>query len=368
MKYIKQLDSLRAIAVLLVIISHWLPKSHLLNSIPLGVIGVDIFFVLSGFLITSILFSNKNKEEVSNGKIIKFFYARRVLRIFPIYYLCLFVLLALEEYTNTNIKEDFIYYFTYTTNFNFIIKNDWDGMISHFWSLAVEEQFYLFWPWIIVFTRRKYLFHIISIFIVIGLSSRLIFSEFEWGRILTTSCFDSLGIGAMLAWFVTYKNQSVRSFYIFIRALSILVLINYLLFLIIPDTGYWIDIPEGTTNSIVAAWVISFIYLNKESKSFIFRFLWNNNILIYIGRISYGIYLYHKILPTFSWIIRRKLQSFIPEIKWFFELPHTVFITNFIILIFISSASYRFIESPILRYKRYFKLNRGNSKTLYETN
>ncbi|MCP9199514.1 acyltransferase [Gramella sp. GC03-9] len=367
MKYIKQLDSVRAIAVLLVIISHWLPKSFPLNQFPIGVTGVNIFFVLSGFLITSILFQNKNKSEVSNSTIIRSFYARRVLRIFPIYYLTIFTLLLLHEYTKTNIEEDFIYYLTYTTNFNFILNEKWDGMLSHLWSLAVEEQFYLIWPWLIIFIRRKYLIHMISAFILIGLGSRFIFMDYDWNRILTTSCFDSLGLGAMLSWFTVYKVSLLPRFYKWIKVLSILVLFNYILYFLFYEEGYWIPIPQGTIDSIIATLGISFIYLNRDSGSPVFRFLLNQPALIFFGKISYGIYLYHKILPSFTWMIRFKLQGILPSLKPVFENQNMVLLTDFIILILLSWLSYRLIEMPFLRLKKHFKINQANSKTLYET-
>ena len=93
MQYFKQLDSIRAIAVLLVIIHHWFPERNPINTYTGFFNGVDIFFVLSGFLITRILLENRNEAErqaQSKSRVIKSFFVRRVLRIFPIYYLLIF--------------------------------------------------------------------------------------------------------------------------------------------------------------------------------------------------------------------------------------------------------------------------------------
>lgn len=131
MKYIKQLDSIRAIAVILVIISHWLPKTNVLNIIPNGNIGVDIFFVLSGFLITKILFDIRSKAEVLNipkAILIKNFYVRRTLRIFPIYYLTILVLLLFSKNTGTDIHSAFIYLITYTSNLYFFNIQKWGSL------------------------------------------------------------------------------------------------------------------------------------------------------------------------------------------------------------------------------------------------
>src|ERR1700754_2151344 len=154
MRYIKELDSIRAIAVLLVIISHWIPPNIPINILPNGPIGVNIFFVLSGFLITWILLENRKKtEELENtrGTVLKNFYIRRILRIFPIYYLVVFVLYIFSESSGTEIRSALPYYLTYTSNFHFFYIDKWDGILSHLWSLAVEEQFYLLWPSIMLF-------------------------------------------------------------------------------------------------------------------------------------------------------------------------------------------------------------------------
>src|SRR5215217_808830 len=101
MQHIKKLDSLRAIAAILVILWHWVPTDSLINTFDNGAIGVNIFFVLSGFLITRILLGNRNEAGIqSNNKLLVFknFYARRALRIFPIYYLLIFLILLFHNY------------------------------------------------------------------------------------------------------------------------------------------------------------------------------------------------------------------------------------------------------------------------------
>ena len=359
MKYIKQLDSFRAIAVLLVIIGHWLSPSNILNTLPNGVIGVDMFFVLSGFLITTILFKNRNIENITNGKILKTFYARRTLRIFPIYYLTIFSLLAISEYTATNIKSDFIYYATYTSNFNFFLNESWDGMLSHMWSLAVEEQFYLIWPWIILFTKKKHLLYAISIFILIGIGSRFYFSGAPLSRIVTTSCFDSFGVGALLSWFIVYRQELLHKFYSVIKVLSLIIISCLIFGFVFLSKSYWFILPAGTINSILSLWIIAYIYVHKESGNLLFKFFLNSPILIFIGKISYGIYIYHNLLPKFSGILREHLMESTPVIKQFFSLPYSVVTVNFILVIAISWISFRLIESPFLRLKKYFSVDKS---------
>jgi peptidoglycan/LPS O-acetylase OafA/YrhL len=137
--FIKELDTFRFIAVALVMISHWVPDS-LVNKVPNGFIGVTFFFVLSGFLISyNLLVTKKQIDEeyrITPGKALLNFYLRRTLRIFPLYYLVIIILFI----SNRNIFErDTIWYVTYSSNILSFLDQEWHGMLSHFWSLAVEE-------------------------------------------------------------------------------------------------------------------------------------------------------------------------------------------------------------------------------------
>ena len=147
LKYMPQLDALRAFAVLAVMVHHFLPVDHYIPTdyITLGMLAVRLFFVLSGFLITGILLGYRS-DEPKNA--LKRFYFRRVLRIFPIYYLTLFVALALQV---RSIQQGAFWHLTYTSNFIAPFHPEWMGPASHFWTLAVEEQFYFVWPFIMLF-------------------------------------------------------------------------------------------------------------------------------------------------------------------------------------------------------------------------
>ncbi|HET7898547.1 MAG TPA: acyltransferase, partial [Flavisolibacter sp.] len=211
MKYIKQLDSLRAIAVILVIITHWFPEGHPLNFYTGVFNGVDIFFVLSGFLITRILLENRKEAEAlgtSKLQITRNFYIRRFLRIFPIYYAYILVLFILGPKTGTHIRENIPYFLTYTANFYFL-QHKWEGMLSHLWSLSVEEQFYLLWPWLMLFLRRTFVLPVILAAIGIGTACQYFYSD-----IATVCCFDGFGLGALLAWACVYNPDGLQRFYV----------------------------------------------------------------------------------------------------------------------------------------------------------
>jgi peptidoglycan/LPS O-acetylase OafA/YrhL len=162
-QYFKALDGVRGIAILLVILFHY-------GLLGCGWIGVQLFFVLSGYLITSILLKER-KTSLSNY--LKRFYWRRSLRIFPLYYLYLLVILG--AYLSLKIPPAFAdqwpYLFTYTYNVRHILPNyDGSPLLIHLWSLSVEEQFYLIWPALVfVFAARRFKPLLLGIVVVVPL-------------------------------------------------------------------------------------------------------------------------------------------------------------------------------------------------------
>jgi peptidoglycan/LPS O-acetylase OafA/YrhL len=146
------LDGLRGISILMVIFHHY-GLNHYLR--PYGLFiesdtGVRIFFVLSGFLITTVLL----KEKLANGHIsLKYLYLRRALRILPVAYLFLLVLIVLNAYYSLHVRPiDFIASFLFFKN----LPLKQEPFTAHFWSLAVEEQFYLIFPWLLSYNTNKY--------------------------------------------------------------------------------------------------------------------------------------------------------------------------------------------------------------------
>lgn len=231
---------------MLVMISHWVPPNYFINKIPNGGLGVDIFFVLSGFLITWILLGNRKKAELENsgkGSVIRTFYFRRTIRIFPIYYLVVLALIVLQKYTDSSIGSSYGYYLTYTTNFYMFSLGKWEGIgiVSHLWSLAVEEQFYLLWPALMLFVPRKYLLHVIYIFIGIGVLSQVLLVNHTMGPIMTSTCFQAFGVGALLAWHLVYHEQGLEKFYKIIKALAIVAFIFFVAGIAKPEWNIFQD-------------------------------------------------------------------------------------------------------------------------------
>ncbi|MES2429402.1 MAG: acyltransferase [Bacteroidota bacterium] len=363
MKYIKQLDSLRAIAVMLVMISHWIPSKHSINFSQFGAIGVDIFFVLSGFLITNILFNSRDKAELSQtsrSTLIKNFYIRRTLRIFPIYYMVIFLLLIFSEITDTNIKSAFLYFATYTSNFYFFKIHTWDGMISHLWSLAVEEQFYLIWPWFILFTNKKYFFHIIISFILIGILGQFFMMGIKMSTVLTFNCFDAFGLGALLAWKMTYRKEKLKKFF---SLISVIAALSFIFYIIGTFQNIWI-LPLRTIVSLITLWIITYIIIYRDTESLKFKFIFNNRILIFLGKISYGLYLYHSIIPGTinTKIIDIYLNPYLPDFLYKKHWGELFLVENAILVVAISWLSFILIEKRFLNLKKYFEYQNENTE------
>lgn len=348
-KHIIQLDGLRFFAVLLVMIAHWLQwqwTNPVLTKIPF-VHGVTLFFVLSGFLITRILLQNRDKydeRKQSKGQLVKRFYIRRFFRIFPIYYL-LIVGLLLFNYKNTS--EIFPWLVTYTSNIYQSIHNVYVGDFNHFWSLAVEEQFYLFWPFVILFLKPSRTLLIIVITIVVSLVTKSYLYVYvgKWmaTSYFTFSCLHALGLGALLAYFKLYKPKVEKRLSKPIWLYVTLVL--YLISLVVQNSfnlGWYKEIFEDFFFAVLAF----FIILRASENRFkgVAKFMLENRFVTYSGKISYGLYVYHLFMPTLYFYLAPKFGvSITNKYSWFIALYFLTFGVSYL--------SWRLIESPINRLK-----------------
>ncbi|RUU12827.1 acyltransferase, partial [Mesorhizobium sp. M7A.T.Ca.TU.009.01.3.2] len=144
-----QLDALRAIAVTMVLYSHFFAEGPSFW----GHIGVRLFFVLSGFLITRLLLEARSATEFETGPALRSFYIRRMLRIFPPYFAVLgFVWLVDLDQSRGSL----VWHALYLSNFWYALHNNWNPwVLGHFWSLSIEEQFYLAWPLVVLLAPRR---------------------------------------------------------------------------------------------------------------------------------------------------------------------------------------------------------------------
>ncbi len=343
---ILQLDGLRFIAVFMIFVAHWAQNhfhSALLKEIPF-VHGVTLFFVLSGYLITLSLLKNKG-QLIAKGKILKVFYLRRFLRIFPIYYLLLFILFILNyEQTRPLIA----WLATYTTNIYQSIENVEIGHLNHLWSLAVEEQFYIFWPFIILFVKPKFTtFSIIATIVFsILVKAYLFFYIGKWmaTAYFTLSCMYALGLGALLAKIqLDHKIMSkfLRQKKWFYFALVIYGLI--ILFGINSKLPWFKEIFDEFIFAIIAMMGIHIASNNGFTN--IGKWMLELPFVIHLGQISYGLYLYHLLVPSLFLFLSNQLGITV-------DFKPILFIIYFVITFLLAQLSWVLIEKPLLKMKK----------------
>jgi peptidoglycan/LPS O-acetylase OafA/YrhL len=363
MTYIRQFDSIRAFAVILVVVEHWLPKEAY-TLFPLGSIGVDIFFVLSGFLITRILLSKKKSIEidyVNESKVtaIGKFMMRRSLRIFPIYYLMLVVLYIGAPYLPNPIPDDWRYYVLYVQNWLFYSQQSFPGgKVSPFWSLAVEEQFYLFWPWLLFFSPSKYIKPILISGIILGTLCSFLFplllAKKALTAVLTPACLQAFCVGGFLSFLAAYRARQLNEYYRYIKFSGITSIGLYVVIKLFFENFMGAD---RILFALFTAWVLTVILLKKSGR---FGGVLDNNILVAIGRVSYGIYVFHNFVPvSFNAVIQyigKRLEPglIFNQINFIGNNPILFYSICTLILLFISFSSHYFIEKPFLSLKRYF--------------
>jgi peptidoglycan/LPS O-acetylase OafA/YrhL len=369
--YMVQLDALRALALFGVMAEHFLPPSlyepfisswNSASPIELGS-GVTLFFVLSGFLITGILLRCKdiiNSTQQSKLFTLKMFYVRRFLRIFPIYYLTLFTTAIIFK----NIRENFFWHFTYTTNILVFIKDAYDQYATHFWTLAMEEQFYLLWPLVILLLPQRHLLKAIIITITLAPISRFV-GHYTFGLTITQlgvfpiASLDALGLGALLA-FYTHNPEKFKHAKRNLCKFGLRICLPLIISLIIVSFVY-----KGTIllNILIRPTILAtfFVWLVSNAASGFDGFLGKIlefKPLAFIGKISYGIYVYHNFMNPIYGIVTWHL-NITNSIPLVFEILIKA-IASFAIAI----LSWFLIEQPINNLKKYF----GYKKISYNLN
>ena len=289
-----QLDVLRAGAVLLVLWQHTMRPTALLTS-DAGAVGVVLFFVLSGFLITGILLDARaNAEAVASprGGVLRRFYIRRFLRIFPLYYGVILVAWLLGQ---PEVRAQFWWLVTYRTNFLMASLGRNIGMPTPFWSLAVEEQFYLFWPLVVLFVRPKRL-----PWVLIGMAALSVIS-----RVLATSpgvpehtitmptwaALDGLAVGGMLV-LAHRSGRDLRRALNWILGIGVALIVARLALIHFQrgrpvQMGLWM-LPWA----MVGAWLV-----DRAARDML-PAMFSSRIIAWVGVISYGVYVYHRPLMS----------------------------------------------------------------------
>jgi peptidoglycan/LPS O-acetylase OafA/YrhL len=293
-------------------------------------------------------------ENSSGGLVLKNFVVRRALRIFPIYYLTLLIFYLFRHYETYTIEENLVYYLTYTSNILFF-NMGFDGYLAPLWSLAVEEQFYLVWPILMLFVPNRYIPVIIITSILTGLVFPFFF-ENEMARILTPACLTALGSGALLAWLSIHRMDVLGKY----RQLVASVALTALFLFVGISFGTNIVIGPMLTRlifSLVAIMWIMYCMGIYSPRAVIDRVM-NNSILLFIGQISYGIYLYNYVVTVIWRNLIAQHTSVISDKVPGFVFNAAVLAFEFAMLISLAWLSNRFIERPFLNMKKYFVLEK----------
>lgn len=362
--YLPGLNGLRAIASIGVVVSHITLGlayfglnpyllGRLKNGTPKGLdlagFGVDIFFALSGFLITYLLCVEKDKQYIQ----IKKFYLRRILRIWPLYYLYFFISLLIILYFGFKYNfSSLLLYLFYAANIPFILRTALP-FLDHYWSLGVEEQFYLFWPWVIKTSNSKIVLFITSIlFVLIG--AKIIFHffypELIVESLINTIRFQCMIIGALAA--ILYKQHNrlfLKSFdnkisQIIAWAIIILVAINKFHIASILDH----EIISVVTVIIITGQInIKNRIINLEMWFFDF-----------LGKISYGIYVYH---PLLIFLLSKVINRISIRRDYKYAL---VYLSVIGITILLAYISYEYFEKYFLKLKDRFAVVQSSGTKL----
>lgn len=318
-------------AILLVLFNHFTKPTFLYSFFSFGWAGVDLFFVLSGFLITGILVDTKQKK-----RFIQVFYIRRALRILPLYYavITVFAILA-PHFSPTRWWLQYqLFFWTHTSNFLFLSKG-FMLPLGHLWSLALEEQFYLVWPFIVLITTNKRLLIVSFILIITSITFRaldhnpmLIFGQ-------PLAHLDGIAMGSIIAIFLRIKKELLFRYGNAIFFISMVLLISY-----VSTIAFRKSAPFSLT--LISFFFSSILILSLQSA--IVKRVLSNKILIFFGKYSYGMYVFNSIIFHFSnWAGADRLNE---------NHRIIVYLGDFLFTIIVSYLSYHLFEIWFLRLKQ----------------
>lgn len=378
--YFPYLDSLRTLAFFAVFYAHSATVfmgANLSDAFPLnilkktsvyGVYGVNFFFVLSGFLITYLLLQEKSHSE-SKSLSIKEFYIKRVLRIWPVYFITFFVgvfvlpfLIPESTYsifamTNPHMQIEAVLYNL------FFSGNFYQGMgigiaslsIGVLWSVCVEEQFYLVWPWVVKYCTPRRLAFVTALLVSLSLLFKFLYAEDRLANYyLPWSVGMDLGLGALLGigFFLKKTKQIIWS--------NIAIILSSISFVaVVWKIGTWTDVVEAIrlTKSLIVDCVfvlvlLFFVNLIRDRKGLLAH---THKALSYLGKISYGLYAYHAMCLMLTLSVLYQIGYLKVDVsRSMFFVTITL---SFTLSILAAKYSYLYIEKPILSLRKRFIKN-----------
>jgi peptidoglycan/LPS O-acetylase OafA/YrhL len=362
------LDGIRGLAILLVMTVHFIGgavaetplQKFFVKAAVHGWMGVDLFFVLSGFLITGILLGSKNKPRYFRN-----FYARRALRIFPLYYavlIALFLILPLLVMPSPLLetaRSHQIWLWTYTSNFFIAWTGTWDSLnyVAHFWSLAIEEHFYLVWPLVVFYFPAPTLKKICIGVIVFALALRIALALADINEtsisVLTPCRIDALCVGAFIALRLREPGVWPRwmansNYAVLASGAALFAVMAFASF-----TGLAEDVLHQVRGTFIALFFGALILLALKPASNAVSYILQGPYLGFFGKYSYGLYVYHGILTWYfmETHLNDQLTAWSGSL-WLAMAARMLIGVGLSLLIAV--PSYHLFEKRFLDLKRYF--------------
>ncbi len=361
--HVPALDAIRGLAILLVTgyrfwerpVGEVVPTDALSHVFSLGFRGVDLFFVLSGFLITGILFDAKQKPHFFRN-----FYMRRTLRIFPLYYAVLAVALVLPPLVGVSTMrllpqahEHQSWLWLYGANVLQSLRGEWClGSFNHFWSLAVEEHFYLFWPLVIYCCSRRTAMIACGSIVGIAAIARTVWllggGNDVAAETFTLLRMDALAMGGLLALAVRGPG-GVKALYpwaiagaVFLAAVLLPISLLHKRLLAIPELLFAV---------FFAATILLALTASKEG---LWGKLWNSPLLRFFGKYSYGMYVFQNLLIPLvaTWLSVEILQQHLGS-QILAKIAYLALMSA--LTIAAAVASWHLFEKHILKLKSWFE-------------
>jgi peptidoglycan/LPS O-acetylase OafA/YrhL len=324
--YFAALDGLRAFSILFVVLQHIPDKPHWLGHLH-GWLGVDIFFVLSGFLITYLL----DREKQKSGRVdLAAFYTRRAFRILPVYSVMLAIYVVVTRYTDTLqnwnlLKRDLPYFLTFLNEFAKSINGF--SVFGFSWTLGVEEKFYLFWPVlffiVLAFNRRRTAIITTIYVLLVALASVKYEAARSYSGLLVGS-FLALGIASpRTAWLRAHIQ----------RIPAVIPLASL-------AAGFWL-VDRNRYGIFIFSWTVLFLVAHLLTTQSWLRSFLSTPILTWLGKRSYGMYLVHMLALT---LVERFVH--LPALVQ----PFALTVATFALSAVFADVLFRFIESPTREY------------------
>ncbi len=339
--YLPQLDGLRGIAILSVLIHHF--EVHLPVWIDWGPIGVRTFFLLSGYLITLSLWKMMARAEGNGGywRGIGAYHIRRFLRLAPALYLMIAIgcVMGLDYFW-----DGLGWHLAFLTNFYTLIHNEWPGAVSHLWSLSLQEQFYVVWPLVILLVPRRYL-----PWALLGIMASAFAFRF-WAFSVDASPFvrwlmlpavmDSFALGALIACWKTSDRPiplatGWTGLAVGLAAIGCYVIARFMRYA--TEITPWFGMMD-TFENVFLGWIL---LRTIQGWGGVVGRIFENRVLVYLGKISYGLFVFHSLVHVVltPWLDRIGLT--LPGHGW----ERSAILIP--VCIGIAAISWRWIEQPL---------------------